>query len=101
MVIVPKSWGREEWIVNDEYCGKFLHVNAGKSSSLHYHKTKKETYCILKGTIHLRLNGTGRLLGEMEIATIEPGQTHQFTGITDAVILEVSTHHDDEDTVRL
>lgn len=28
-------------------------------------------------------------------------ETLKFIGITDAIILEISTHHDDEDTVRL
>jgi len=39
--IVPKGWGREVWLVNDElYCGKILEIVKGKRCSLHFHKLK-------------------------------------------------------------
>ena len=39
--IVPKGWGREVWLVNNElYCGKILEIVKGKRCSLHFHKLK-------------------------------------------------------------
>ena len=41
--IVPKAWGEEVWIHNDEeYCGKILRFfKAGNKFSLHYNILKK------------------------------------------------------------
>ena len=51
---VPKGWGYEKWIVNNElYCGKLLFFNAGKRCSWHYHKLKDETFYIQSGEILL------------------------------------------------
>jgi hypothetical protein len=51
--VVPKTWGREVWIVNNEtYCGKILYITAGKTGSLHYHRHKTETFYLK--TTHLR-----------------------------------------------
>ena len=41
IVVVPKGWGREVWIVNgDLYCGKILEISKAKRCSLHFHKLK-------------------------------------------------------------
>jgi mannose-6-phosphate isomerase-like protein (cupin superfamily) len=48
--VVPKSWGREVWIVNNEtYCGKILYITAGKTGSLHFHQHKTETFYLRVG----------------------------------------------------
>ena len=40
--IVPKGWGHEKWIVNNEmYCGKILFMEKNKRCSWHYHKSKR------------------------------------------------------------
>jgi len=98
-----KVWGREIWIVNEpEYCGKFLCINRNAQSSMHYHKTKKETFYCLKGWVTLRLDGKDYTLSpRSEPKTVLPNKKHQFLGITDAVILEISTHHSEKDVVRL
>ena len=42
---VPKGWGYEKWITNNEkYCGKLLYFNKGKKCSWHYHEIKEETF---------------------------------------------------------
>ena len=101
--IVPKRWGREEWIVNcEEYCGKLLYLDKGAVSSLHYHNIKKETFYALQGTAGLTIEGKDYMLTPFaRPKTIYPGIQHQFTGIANAVILEISTYHDDNDVVRL
>lgn len=98
--VVEKAWGHEEWIVNeDEYCGKFLHLNKGATCSYHYHPIKRETFRLIEGEVDLNVDGEQvRLRGAI---TIRPGTPHQFTGITNAIILEVSSHHDDADVVRI
>lgn len=101
---VPKVWGKEIWIVNNEkYCGKFLHINKGAASSLHYHKVKQETFYALSGQTGLHIAGNDYMLNSASRPkTVYPGQKHQIIGLSEnAVILEISTHHEEEDTVRL
>jgi len=95
-----KKWGREEWIANcKEYCGKLLYINLGGQSSVHYHKNKKETFYCLMGNVIFTVDGQEFDLKEP--ITIEPNTPHSFLGINQAVILEVSTHHDEGDVYRL
>lgn len=104
--IVPKKWGCEHWIVNnDKYCGKFLFINKGYHSSYHCHIAKEETFRVLTGKILLHMDAEFKprkmILKEEDIIHIKPGVYHSFTGIRDLnVILEISTHHRDNDTVR-
>lgn len=101
---VKKVWGKEVWIVNcDKYCSKLLRLDKGAVSSMHYHKIKQETFYALDGTASLTIEGRDYMMTPFSRPkTIMPGQKHQFTGLSsNIVILEVSTHHDDDDVVRL
>ena len=103
---VPKVWGKEVWLVNcDEYCGKYLYINEGAKSSWHYHPKKKETFCCLRGEVLLTMGFDNKtmflLVPSSAPKTIEAGVRHQLEGVTDAVLLEISTHHEDSDVVRL
>jgi len=100
---VEKRWGKELWIVNClEYCGKLLFLDRDALSSLHFHKEKKETFYALNGQVALTIGGKDYMLNPFSRPkTIMPNQRHQFRGITDAVILEISTHHSEEDVYRL
>ncbi len=101
-VIVPKIWGKEVWLVNCEYCGKLLCVNRGAVCSYHFHPQKKETFYCLMGQVALTIEGKDYMLNPFcRPKTIEPMKKHQFMGLTDAVILEVSTHHEDGDVCRI
>jgi len=85
-----------------EYCGKFLYLDKGATSSYHYHKEKKETFYALKGQVALIIEDKDYMLNPFSRPkTILPKQKHQFRGITQAVLLEVSTQHSDKDVVRL
>jgi len=103
LITIAKAWGYEEVIVNnDRYCGKLLHLNKGAMSSLHYHLVKRETFYCLHGVAVLHLHNEDYMLNPgARPQTIMPMEAHGFAGITDAVILEVSTPHSDEDVVRL
>ena len=101
--IVPKVWGKEIWIVNEkEYCAKFLVLRKGAQCSYHYHPKKKETFYALRGEAILTLEGEDYILNTFSPPrTILPKQKHSFLGLKDSVLLEVSTHHEDDDVIRL
>lgn len=110
-MITHKRWGHEELVVNnDRYCGKFLHFNAHASGSLHYHKTKHETFHVLVGPLQVEVRhipygeNDGMFYGLKEGDTIElpPGTAHRVTaGEYGATIVEFSTPHLDDDVVRI
>jgi len=109
-------WGSEDWLVNNElYCAKCLNVWKGYMSSLHYHKEKDETFIIIKGEVLLEVGGPCQLgleklyplkknikLKVGDGYRLEPHTVHRFRAISkNAVILEVSTHHSDDDSVKI
>lgn len=100
---VKKVWGKEVIVVNnDKYCGKFLYLDKGAESSYHRHLKKQETFYAMEGQVALTIEGKDYMLNPYSRPkTIRPGQLHGFRGITDSLILEISTHHDDKDVVRL
>ncbi|MBU1203810.1 MAG: cupin domain-containing protein, partial [Nanoarchaeota archaeon] len=106
---VEKIWGSEEWLVNTElYCAKFLNLNKGYQCSLHYHKQKDETFCLLQGRIEIGfLNSpkakiktlSTRIMEQGEQVRIFPRIPHTFRSLTStAKLLEISTHHDEKDS---
>jgi mannose-6-phosphate isomerase-like protein (cupin superfamily) len=99
---VDKSWGYEEWYVNnDMYCCKHLHLNKGYMCSIHYHKEKDETFYILKGKVKMELFGETRIMKEGDSLRLNPYTLHRFIGLEDSIILEVSTTHKDYDSYRV
>lgn len=51
-IFVPKGWGYEDWIVNNEkYCGKELFFKKERRCSFHYHCIKEETFFISSGKL--------------------------------------------------
>jgi mannose-6-phosphate isomerase-like protein (cupin superfamily) len=113
---VPKRWGYEKWIANnDMYCGKILFIASGQTFSYHYHKIKHETFHVLSG--RGRMIVTGDIDCQYPISldipthyvnlscgitvTVLPNQPHKVWADEDLTIMEVSTHHDDSDSYRL
>ena len=103
---VPKPWGHETiWARTDRYVGKILHVRAGESLSLQYHRVKDETLRVLAGLLALEVEEEG---GERQTVRLGPGDgwhvaagtRHRMTALEDTDILEVSTPELD-DVVRL
>jgi mannose-6-phosphate isomerase-like protein (cupin superfamily) len=101
-VQVKKAWGWELWLVNgDKYCGKLLLVDKGATCSYHCHHNKQETFFALQGQCMLTVEDKVYDLNPLARAkTIMPREFHKFKGLTKAVLLEVSTHHDDADVER-
>lgn len=97
-------WGFEIRMVNEpEYCGKFLVLERDVTSSLHYHKGKKETFIVLSGDVSIESNGCIKVYHPGDKLTIGRGVRHRFvlTNNTKVLFLEVSEHHDDADVFRL
>jgi len=113
--VVPKGWGEERWIHNDElYCGKILVLRQGKCCSLHYHKLKTETFYIQSGKLNMKLTDLEScasdppvILEEFEMTAgdamlLKPGMVHRFIGIaSETHIFEFSTQHFDSDSYRV
>ena len=99
--IVPKVWGEERWIVNNDlYCGKILVLNKGAQCSFHMHPKKHETFHVIGGCVQMHIEGMTKLLKSGDTVTIPPNTLHSFFGLTYSEIFEISTPHDDNDVVR-
>lgn len=106
---VPKGWGFEKWIVNnEEYCGKLLYFVKGKRCSWHYHKLKDETFYIQSGKILLKYHHEDDIAYADDIVLnsgdkfhIYRGLRHQMLALEDTELFEFSTQHFDEDSIRI
>jgi len=107
--MVPKGWGFEKWIVNNEkYCGKILYIVKDHKCSWHYHKIKDETFYVQSGKIELRYGkdhdinmSTSVVLNKGDHFHIPVGLVHQMRAIEDTELFEFSTQHFDEDSIRI
>jgi quercetin dioxygenase-like cupin family protein len=107
--LVPKGWGFEKWIVNnEEYCGKLLYFVKGKKCSWHYHILKDETFYIQSGKILLLYGEEDELTSSDELILekgdrfhITRGMRHQMTALEDTELFEFSTQHFESDSIRI
>ena len=129
MNFVPKGWGYEKWIVNNElYCGKLLHFVKGKKCSIHYHKLKDETFYVQSGKVivlysdelerieSVKTEGLFQpsphkipiehllesvVLEKGDNFYVPQGRVHQIIAHQDTELFEFSTQHFDEDSYRI
>ena len=105
MKTISKAWGSEEWIVHNElYTAKWLNISPGWRCSTHFHKVKDETFVVMNGACLLEINGKEHIGRVGDSFHIPPKTPHYFglpRGWEPCTLLEVSTHHDDADVVRL
>ena len=90
----------ECWIANEVeagYCGKYLFVFYSQTCPEHSHDDKHETFFVVKGKVTLNLNGQPRQMYEGDVLVMPPGQKHSFTGVGNALLLEISTPCDVND----
>jgi len=83
----------EVWIANEVqagYCGKFLFVFDGQTCPSHSHRTKHETFFIVKGRVEMACGKTVSVMEPGDVLPAPPGTVHRFTGIGPALLLEVS-----------
>ena len=108
-VFVSKGWGWESWIVNnDQYCGKVLFFKKGKRCSWHKHLVKSETFFLNTGKLLLTYGWEDDIslanhveLNPGECFEIPVGLRHQMYGLEDSHLIEFSTTHSDEDSIRI
>ena len=93
-----KPWGYEQIFaaVDGKYVGKIIHVTAGHSLSLQYHRDKEETMSMLSGEAMLQYGPVDGELTELRFAPgdaihLPAGVVHRVTAITDIVFAEAST----------
>ncbi len=99
--VVPKVWGIEFWLFNNrKYCAKILIVKKDYHVSYHRHLKKDETFHLMQGRLLVRKGNKKAVLEPLESIRIRPKEWHQFYGMKECVVLEVSTHHSDSDTQR-
>jgi quercetin dioxygenase-like cupin family protein len=105
---VRKGWGSEEiWASNDQYCGKFLHFDAEKRFSMHFHAKKEETWYVLSGKFEVKWIDTkdakmyNRTLNTSDVWHNNPLVPHQLICIESGTIVEVSTPDSVEDNYRV
>lgn len=107
---VPKGWGGEYWIANGpEYCGKILYVLAGRQCSWHRHCVKTETFHCASGKVELIYHPDSDDESEAHVITLRPGDTfhipvgmrHRFYGLENSQIIEISTQHFEDDSIRI
>lgn len=105
--LVPKGWGFEKWIVNNqEYCGKLLYFVKGKKCSWHYHILKDETFYIQSGRVLLKYSETDdpifeKILERGDSFHIHRELRHQIIALEDTELFEFSTQHFDSDSYRI
>lgn len=83
----------EYWIANEAkagYCGKYLYVHDGQTCPAHSHRTKMETFCVVKGRVRIDRPGSVVELGPGEVLPVPPGTVHSFTGLGNCLLLELS-----------
>jgi len=97
---VEKAWGKELWIVNGDYCGKKLMLKRGHRCSMHQHKKKDEVFYLIRGTILMEVGDKKWIMNPEDSVHILPNTWHRFTGLTNAQIIEFSSHHEDSDSYR-
>ena len=106
---VPKGWGFEKWIVNnEENCGKLLYFVKDKQCSWHYHKLKDEVFYVQSGRIKVYF-GDSDDINEANTCILGPGDNfhvyiglrHRMEAIEDTELFEFSTQHFDSDSHRI
>lgn len=105
-----KSWGWEEWIVNNDlYCGKRLHFDVLQgSTSLHFHSKKHETMYVESGNFNINVvdTATGQscthYLKQGDSLVIPPNTPHKIIAMSaPSILVEFSTHHENSDSYRI
>ena len=106
---VPKGWGWERWIVNnEEYCGKLLFFEKNKQCSWHFHKLKDEVFYVQSGRLLVKYSDEDNIEEANEIVLeagdnfhVYRGLRHRMIALQDTELFEFSTQHFDSDSYRI
>jgi D-lyxose ketol-isomerase len=83
----------EYWIANESeagYCGKYLFVFDGQQCPAHCHRTKHETFFVVRGCLNVTLDGRPITLRPGQVLPVPPGCVHSFQGAGNTLLLELS-----------
>jgi D-lyxose ketol-isomerase len=83
----------EYWIANESaagYCGKYLFVFKNQTCPRHRHRTKHETFFLLKGRLQVEYGRRRIELRPGDVLPIRTGVYHGFTGLEPSLLLELS-----------
>tara|TARA_Y100000310_G_scaffold177934_1_gene177912 strand:- start:2286 stop:2645 length:360 start_codon:yes stop_codon:yes gene_type:complete len=106
---VPKGWGWERWIVNnEEYCGKLLFFYKDKKCSWHYHVLKDEVFYLQSGKMLVKYSDEDDIANAKELVLnsgdnfhVYRGLRHRMIALEDSELFEFSTQHFDSDSHRI
>ena len=105
-----KPWGYELIFAagEDGYVAKIIHVRAGESLSLQYHRAKVETIAVTTGLARVEYGADEHDLRSVELRDgdvihLPAGARHRIAAIEDVTFVEASTAYPGwrEDVVRL
>jgi len=101
-IVVKKPWGKEYLCYrNSEVAIWYLHIEAGKETSMHCHPNKNTGFVVLDGHATLSFLRNSVDLKGLDKIHIFRSRFHSTKAITDSFILEVETPEDKHDLVRL
>jgi mannose-6-phosphate isomerase-like protein (cupin superfamily) len=107
---IPKTWGHEIILHNEEYCAKLLVYDGIRTSSKHYHEKKHETFVVLRGYFDIEWYALddpeakgAQKFGPGACLVLEPRTVHRVSCLSPqgGMLVEASTHDDPDDCVRL
>lgn len=99
--VVPKPWGREDWlVVGERIAMKRLVVHAGQRFSLQFHERKEEAWLFVRGRARVTLGDRVVEATPGTVVYVRPGTVHRVEGLEESEFIEVSTPELD-DVVRL
>ncbi|OEJ65858.1 sialic acid synthase [Magnetovibrio blakemorei] len=84
--------------INREYCKKLIVQLPNQDHPEHFHKLKEETFQILSGTLHVKVEGKTHTLEPGDTCLVQPGVWHSFWTDTGCIFEEVSTTHYNDDS---
>ncbi len=85
-------------VVNRGYCKKLLILLPGQSHPVHHHQRKEETFCVLSGTLSLKLDDVVMELQPGQKVTVMPGCPHAFWTTGGVIFEEISDTHARDDS---
>lgn len=85
----PKIWGTTRQIFERHNMScHLLHIKEGFACSSHSHKYRANGFHVISGSVAIETNDTAVRLTAGESLDVDPGTTHRFVAMTDAVMIE-------------
>jgi len=103
---VMKPWGMEIWFINTNfYCWKMItcvHHRWSSGGKYHYHKLKDETFFVVRGVLEIDINEIPCKVYPQKTIRVKPYSRHRFRSEGNScVFYEISTHHSEDDSIRI